>query len=80
MRKSGAYAPLVRVNAVAPGSTLWPEGMNHLSASQQQDIIAKTPLACHGDPTWVADVVLFLIENQWITGETIRVDGGRHLV
>ncbi len=75
-----AYAPLVRVNAVAPGSTLWPEGMNHLSASQQQDIIAKTPLACHGDPTWVADAVLFLIENQWITGETIRVDGGRHLV
>ena len=43
------FAPLVRVNAVAPGAILWPEKDNALNEEQQQQIIAKTPLKRHGN-------------------------------
>jgi pteridine reductase len=74
------YAPDVRVNAVAPGATMWPEGENALSEAVQADMILNTPLKCHGAPTWVSEAVLSLVSNQFITGQTLRVDGGRSLV
>lgn len=74
------YAPMVRVSAVAPGAIAWPEGVNELSALQKETILAKTPLKRHGDPAWVAEAVLALVENEFITGQTLRVDGGRSLV
>ncbi len=74
------YAPLVRVNAVAPGAIAWPEASNALTVAQQAKIIAKTPLQCHGSPEWVAQAVLSLIDNPFITGQTVSVDGGRSLV
>lgn len=72
-----AYAPGVRVNAVAPGAILWPaEG---LSDAVKQQIIQETPLKCHGNPTWIAAAVYALADNPFITGQTLRVDGGRSL-
>jgi pteridine reductase len=76
---SREYAPLVRVNAVAPGAIAWPEGKNTLSQQQQQSILSKTPLKRHGDPRWIAHAVAFFAENKFITGQTLCVDGGRSL-
>ena len=73
------FAPDVRVNAVAPGATLWPEGLNTLSNSKMQTIISKTPLKRHGDPLYIAKAVFSLIDNDFITGQEIVVDGGRNI-
>lgn len=73
------FAPEIRVNAVAPGAILWPESGNTLSHEEQQRIIAKTPLKCHGRPEFIAQAALSLIENPFITGQILKVDGGRSL-
>ena len=73
------FAPNVRVNAVAPGAIAWPEKDNVLSAEQQQHILEYTPLRQHGDPVFVAEAVLSLAQNRFITGQTLCVDGGRSL-
>lgn len=73
------FAPQIRVNAIAPGAIAWPEEGNSLTAKQQQKIIAKTPLNCHGNPSDIAHMVRTLAENKFITGQTIRVDGGRSI-
>ncbi len=72
-------APEIRVNAVAPGSIAWPENENSLSLEIQQQIIAETPLKRHGAPEFIAQAVLALVENPFITGQIVRVDGGRSL-
>jgi len=72
-------APEVRVNAVAPGPILWPddEGFDELS---RQRIISHTPLRREGTPEDIAKAVHFLIiDAPYVTGETINVDGGRHV-
>lgn len=72
-------APEVRVNAVAPGPILWPddEAFDELS---RQRIISHTPLKREGTPEDIAKAVLFLLaEATYVTGETINVDGGRHV-
>lgn len=73
------FAPLVRVNAIAPGAIAWPEQTNQLSTIQKDKIIQQTPLKKHGDPLFIAQMVLALCENPFITGETVKVDGGRSL-
>ncbi len=73
------FAPKVRVNAVAPGAIAWPEGDNVLSGAKQEEIIARTPLKQHGKPLYIAQAVLALIENPFITGQSLIVDGGRGL-
>ena len=73
------FAPEVRVNAVAPGAIVWPEGENALSAEAQKEIIAKTLLKRHGEPEFIAQAVLALAHNVFITGQILRVDGGRSL-
>lgn len=75
-----AFAPEIRVNAIAPGAIFWPEGEHSLSLEQQQKIIAKTPLKRHGDPQYIAEAVLALAENSFITGQILSVDGGRELM
>jgi pteridine reductase len=72
-------APEIRVNAVAPGPILWPddESFNELS---RQRIISSTPLRREGTPEDIAKAVHFLLADApYITGETISVDGGRHV-
>lgn len=74
------FAPKVRVNAIAPGAIAWPEDNNTLSVETQQQIIAKTPLKCHGKPEYIAQMVLALATNSFITGQIVNVDGGRSIV
>ncbi|MCP4470612.1 MAG: pteridine reductase [Gammaproteobacteria bacterium] len=71
-------APEVRVNGIAPGAMLWPEKANHDSA-QRQAQLDEIPLKRLGGPQVIADTVLFLANNDYITGEIVRVDGGRLL-
>lgn len=73
-------APNVRVNAVAPGVVLWPEGENVLPEEQKQEIIKRTPLGHIGSPKDIADAVLFLVQNaNYVTGQVLKIDGGRAL-
>lgn len=74
------FAPDIRVNAVAPGPTIWPEPPNELSAQDKQAIIAKTLLKREGDPLYVAQAVLALAQNAYMSGQIIKVDGGRSLI
>lgn len=74
------FSPSIRVNSIAPGATLWPENANALSAVEQQKILDKTPLPNHGNPEFLARAVLALAENPFITGQTLKVDGGRSLM
>lgn len=72
-------APEVRVNAVAPGPILWPDDDTFDELSRQR-IISHTPLKREGTPEDVARAVHFLLaEATYVTGETINVDGGRHV-
>jgi pteridine reductase len=70
-------APNIRVNAVAPGPVAKPASMSN---SRWQEITNELPLKRGGDPQDVAQAVLFLIENDFITGETLFVDGGNRWV
>jgi pteridine reductase len=69
-------APDVRVNAVAPGTVLLPEGWSDDDARR---LVETTPLGRLGSPEDVTRAILFLLESDYITGETIIVDGGRHI-
>jgi pteridine reductase len=72
-------APEVRVNAVAPGPILWPEDESFDELSRQR-IISHTPLRREGTPDDIARAVHFLLADaNYITGETINVDGGRNM-
>jgi pteridine reductase len=69
-------APDVRVNAVAPGTVLPPDD---LTERQAERLMETTPLGHHGSPEDVASAMCFLLDADYITGETIIVDGGRHI-
>ncbi len=69
-------APRVRVNAVAPGTVLWPE---RWTAAQRRELAARIPLGRAGTPEDVAAAVLYLAESPFVTGAVLPVDGGRHL-
>jgi pteridine reductase len=71
-------APEVRVNAIAPGAVLWPESGK--DAAARADILVRTPLARAGQPAEIAGAVLWLLRDAgFVTGQVIRVDGGRTL-
>jgi NAD(P)-dependent dehydrogenase (short-subunit alcohol dehydrogenase family) len=69
-------APEILVNAIAPGPILAPPG---LTPEANARVIEATPLARWGGAAEIAKTVIFLVETDFITGECIRVDGGRHL-
>ena len=73
----------IRVNAVAPGSTRTPmtEGNGLLEGKMGEEFVDRTPLGRIGEPEDIAKVVSFLASDQaqWVTGETISVDGGQHI-
>jgi len=71
-----ALAPKIRVNAIAPGPVLLPEGWTQEEADK---LISTTPLGRLGSPEDVAQAVLYLLSADYVTGETIIVDGGRHV-
>lgn len=72
-------APAIRVNAISPGAILWPEQQS--SEAEQAEILRKIPLQRLGDPTDIAQLALFLIDQaDYITGQVIAVDGGRSVM
>jgi len=70
------FAPEVRVNEIAPGKILAPK---HLPPQHEAEMIAQIPLQRRGSPLDIAKAVTFLIESDYITGQTIQVDGGASL-
>lgn len=66
----------ILVNAVAPGPIVAPPGT---SDEVYQAVIEATPLGRWGGEEEIVKAVLFLVETGFVTGETIRVDGGRHV-
>jgi len=71
-----ALAPKIRVNAIAPGAVLLPEGA---TPEFRDKLISTTPLGRIGSPEDVAQAVIYLISADYVTGETLIVDGGRHV-
>jgi len=70
-------APDVRVNGIAPGVVAWPDDMPE---PQRQKYLEKVPLKRAGTPQDVARLVRFLAEEApYITGQVIRLDGGRSI-
>jgi NAD(P)-dependent dehydrogenase (short-subunit alcohol dehydrogenase family) len=69
-------ADQILVNAVAPGPIVAPPGT---SAADSAAVERATPIGRWGGEIEIAKAVLALVESDFITGETIRVDGGRHL-
>jgi len=69
-------APRIAVNAVAPGLILPPEGQDE---SYLQKLAHTNPLQRYGNPRAITDAVLFLLRSEFVTGQVIFVDGGRHL-
>jgi NAD(P)-dependent dehydrogenase (short-subunit alcohol dehydrogenase family) len=74
----------IRVNAIAPGLIATPlherRGGKEAAAKRLEQMAARLPLKRAGRPEEVADAVLFLMKNQFVTGITLTVDGGGLLV
>jgi pteridine reductase len=71
-----ALAPSIRVNAVAPGVVMLPEGWDPAAGERLR---RTTPLGRLGSANDVVGAVIYLLEADYVTGETIVVDGGRHI-
>lgn len=69
-------APDVRVNAIAPGAVLLPDQWNEEDAAKLRE---STPLRRLGSPDDVVGAMLYLLRADYVTGETMIVDGGRHV-
>lgn len=71
-----ALAPHIRVNAIAPGAVLLPEGWDQAAA---EHLVATTPLRRLGSPEDVVEAVVYLLQADYVTGTTLVVDGGRRV-
>lgn len=71
-----SLAPEVRVNAIAPGAVLPPDDM---SEDEIERLARSAPLQRNGSPQDVVRAVLYLLEADFVTGETLVVDGGKLL-
>ena len=71
------FAPLVRINAIAPGAILPPPGENdsYLKKRAKESALKKT-----GSTEDITQAVDFLIKNTFVTGQCIFIDGGIHLI
>ena len=74
--------PEVRVNAIAPGPVLWPEGLTEddASARLKQKIVERTALKRRGEPADIVRAAMFFAtQAPYVTGQILSVDGGRSL-
>lgn len=71
--------PSVRVNGIAPGMILWPSD-NSLDDKIKTAMINRIPLKREGSPEDIAKTICFLLEESFISGHIIAVDGGRSIV
>ena len=69
-------APGIRVNAIAPGVILTPFHDRYTPADRLEALKSNTPLDIHGETRQISSAVRFLIENEFMTGETIDINGG----
>ncbi|MCK5172209.1 MAG: SDR family oxidoreductase [Planctomycetes bacterium] len=67
-------APKICVNAVAPGIVAWPEGFDRDQKDRQ---LAHVPMGRIGEIDELTSAVIFLLENDYITGQVLNIDGGR---
>lgn len=73
------YAPDVRVNAICPGGMLWPEDETAMSEAEKQLLLDKTWLGKLGGVRPMTQAVSYLIDNDYVTGTALSIDGGRLL-
>lgn len=71
------YAPKFSVNGISPGIILPPEDADESFFEKYEN---RIPLHRRGHPADIAQTVLFLLKSEFITGEIISIDGGRHLL
>ena len=69
--------PKIRVNGIAPGAVLWPEG--EVDDSARRAILAQTCLGRAGSPEDIVQCALYLATAPYVTGPIIAVDGGRSI-
>jgi len=69
----------VRCNGISPGAILWPDHDSDSDTSVQQEILQKIPMGHLGDVDNITQTVMFLIDNDYVNGQIINVDGGRTL-
>jgi len=73
-------APDIRVNAIAPGSILWPEGPRGDDPDTRAAVLEATPLQRQGTPQDIGAALVYLVADApFVTGEVLSVDGGRSL-
>jgi pteridine reductase len=72
-----AYAPSIRVNAIAPGFVLQSD---IVPAEEWERLIKRVPLKRPARPEEIGSALEFLLENEYVTGQTIVVDGGYSLI
>jgi pteridine reductase len=70
------FAPEIRVNGIAPDLILPPPGGDEDSLDR---LAEQAPLKRHGAPEHVSEAILFLLNNEFVTGEIVSIDGGRYL-
>jgi hypothetical protein len=71
------YAPDITVNGIAPGLILPPPGKDD---SYIEHLAKTVPLKRRGDPGDIAEAAVYLLKSDFVTGQVIYVDGGRHLM
>jgi NAD(P)-dependent dehydrogenase (short-subunit alcohol dehydrogenase family) len=69
-------APNITVNAIAPGLILPPEGKDYAYLEQKKDTV---PLKKYGSVSDIVETVIFLLRSDFVTGQIVYVDGGKHL-
>jgi NAD(P)-dependent dehydrogenase (short-subunit alcohol dehydrogenase family) len=70
-------APRITVNGIAPGLILPPKGKDYTYLEMKKDTV---PLKKYGSPSDVVETVLFLLRSDFVTGQVVYVDGGKHLI
>ena len=70
-------APRIQVNGISPGIAEFPE---HYDATTRRRLVEQVPMKRAGSPEAIAQAVRFVVEGpDYLTGEIVAVDGGRHL-
>lgn len=72
----GQRNPKVRVNCIHPGPVMFPE---NASDTEQQELVDSTLVKSANCPETIAQAVLFLVDNSFVTGTCLHVDGGRSI-